>query len=328
MKINRSEKVQPLETSRFKSGALNGKKILATGTLKHFSRKDIEEVVKQLGGTYVSAVSQSLDFLICGEDPGSKVSKAKELRIKIINEEEFVKLITISKSDDSSRVISIDLDIQGYGYISDFKLFHRTDINNIKLAMLEKVDFQPNFFFLNVDEEFYDALFDTDYEISNNYFEGYMSSVFEPGFHEITIVETNNEDNNVTLYDDVYHTSNEKEILIVLSNLYKDTIIHSVNSDGYTHILLIVKIGKISEFEENITVNLSKDLKELQAADIDLSKTHEITILGNQINLSGENWDLIDGDDMFVVSIPIDEFLNLQESSHFSIAKYDLLNKS
>lgn len=327
MKINRSEKVQPLETSRFKSGALNGKKLLATGTLKHFSRKDIEEVVKLLGGTYVTAVSQSLDYLICGEDPGSKVTKAEELRIKIINEEDFIELITIPKFDDSTQEIMIDLYIQGYGYISDFKLFHETDMNNIKLAMMEKADFEPNFFFLDVNEELYDALYDTDYEISDKYFEGYMSSLFEPGFHEITIVETNNEDNKIILYDDVYDTSNEKEILKVLSNIYKDTINDSVNSNGYSHILLIVQIGKISEFEESITLNLSKDLNKLQVADIDFNKIHEITILGNQINLSGENWDLIDGDDMLVVSMPINEFLELQESSDFSLDKYDLLDK-
>ena len=94
MGINREQAVQPLDSSTFKTGVLYGKKVLATGTLLHFSRKGIEETVKSLGGAYASAVSSSLDFLIAGEKAGSKLQKAKELGIQVLSESEFVSLIT------------------------------------------------------------------------------------------------------------------------------------------------------------------------------------------------------------------------------------------
>jgi DNA ligase (NAD+) len=94
MGINREQAVQPLDTSTLKAGSLNGKKVLATGTLLHFSRKGIEETVKSLGGSYASSVSASLDFLVAGDNAGSKLQKAKDLGIKVLSENEFVSMIT------------------------------------------------------------------------------------------------------------------------------------------------------------------------------------------------------------------------------------------
>ena len=66
------------------------KTIVFTGTLKTLSRSEAEERVRMLGGVPSGSVSQKTDFLVCGENAGSKSEKAKELGIKILSEEEFI----------------------------------------------------------------------------------------------------------------------------------------------------------------------------------------------------------------------------------------------
>jgi DNA ligase (NAD+) len=70
-------------------GKLSGKSIVVTGVLKSYSRPEIEELIRKLGGNPSSSVSKNTDFLICGDDAGSKLDKAKALGVKIISEEEF-----------------------------------------------------------------------------------------------------------------------------------------------------------------------------------------------------------------------------------------------
>ncbi len=73
---------------------LNGTKFLVTGTLKNYSRNDIKELIEKNGGKVISAVSKNLDFLVVGDNPGSKVKKAKAIEsIKIISEDEFLDMI-------------------------------------------------------------------------------------------------------------------------------------------------------------------------------------------------------------------------------------------
>lgn len=74
---------------------LSGYNILATGTLKNFSRDEIKESVIANGGNYASGVNKKLDLLIVGEAAGeSKLKKANELGIKQITEEDYLKLIS------------------------------------------------------------------------------------------------------------------------------------------------------------------------------------------------------------------------------------------
>jgi DNA ligase (NAD+) len=74
-------------------GKLDGKNIVITGSLKDFSRNEAEELVRKSGGNPSSSVSKETDFLVAGEDPGSKLDRAKTLGVKIIDEEEFKKLV-------------------------------------------------------------------------------------------------------------------------------------------------------------------------------------------------------------------------------------------
>jgi DNA ligase (NAD+) len=72
---------------------LSGKKIVITGTLKSMSRQDAISKIEELGGQVTSTVTRNTDFVVVGEEPGSKLVKAKELGIKTINETDFLKII-------------------------------------------------------------------------------------------------------------------------------------------------------------------------------------------------------------------------------------------
>ena len=76
-------------------GAFSGKKVVITGTLKSFSRKQAGDAVIAAGGELQSAVAKSTDILIAGEKAGSKLNKARELGIDVISEDEFLTLIGV-----------------------------------------------------------------------------------------------------------------------------------------------------------------------------------------------------------------------------------------
>ncbi len=74
-------------------GALAGKTIVVTGTLKTYKRNEIEELIARHGGRAASSVSKKTDFVLAGEEAGSKLDKAKQLGVKVISEEVFQELI-------------------------------------------------------------------------------------------------------------------------------------------------------------------------------------------------------------------------------------------
>ncbi len=74
-------------------GKLAGKTFVFTGTLKSYARDEARNLVESLGGTTASSVSKKVDFVVVGEDPGSKADKARELGIKTLTEEEFQEMI-------------------------------------------------------------------------------------------------------------------------------------------------------------------------------------------------------------------------------------------
>ena len=83
----RSEKIE-------QENLLNGQKFLITGTLVKFKRNEIKEEIEKFGGKVISAVSKNLDYLIVGENPGSKVRKAEKIgTVKIITENDFLKMV-------------------------------------------------------------------------------------------------------------------------------------------------------------------------------------------------------------------------------------------
>jgi len=84
--------VQRQQRSQVKQ-VLAGKTIVVTGTLEHFTRDSIKERIRELGGQVSGSVSKSTDFVLAGEDAGSKLDKAKKLEIRIVDEQEFLEMI-------------------------------------------------------------------------------------------------------------------------------------------------------------------------------------------------------------------------------------------
>jgi DNA ligase (NAD+) len=88
------ENTEPSVTSEeTNSKPLTGKTIVVTGTLENYKRNEIEEKIIMLGGKSSSSVSSKTSFVLVGEEPGSKIDKAKKLGVKIITEKEFEEMI-------------------------------------------------------------------------------------------------------------------------------------------------------------------------------------------------------------------------------------------
>jgi DNA ligase (NAD+) len=86
--------VKVIEPKVKEKGKLVGKTFLFTGALKTFGRDEARNLVESSGGMTTSSISKKVDYVVVGEDPGSKFDKAKELGIKTLTEEEFKKLIS------------------------------------------------------------------------------------------------------------------------------------------------------------------------------------------------------------------------------------------
>ncbi|MEW6572015.1 MAG: NAD-dependent DNA ligase LigA [Bacillota bacterium] len=79
--------------ARTASGLLAGKVFVLTGALKDFTRDQAAAVIEKLGGRVSSSVSRRTDYVVAGENPGSKFDKARELGVTILDEEGFKRLL-------------------------------------------------------------------------------------------------------------------------------------------------------------------------------------------------------------------------------------------
>ena len=68
--------------------------VVATGKLENFTRDGINSRIISLGATAGSSVTRKTDYVICGEKPGSKLAKARELGITVLTEQEFLNMIS------------------------------------------------------------------------------------------------------------------------------------------------------------------------------------------------------------------------------------------
>lgn len=76
-----------------KKQTLKGKTFVFTGELDHFTRKEAKDTVQALGARATSSVSSQTDYVVVGDEPGSKLDEAKKKKAKIINEKEFEKIL-------------------------------------------------------------------------------------------------------------------------------------------------------------------------------------------------------------------------------------------
>ena len=91
-KLSQQLRIKPYQKLNVDNYFLN-KKVVITGTLNNFTRDEIKTKLNSLGSKFVSQVSKNIDLLIYGENPGSKLSKAQELNIKIIDEKKLNEIL-------------------------------------------------------------------------------------------------------------------------------------------------------------------------------------------------------------------------------------------
>lgn len=83
------EGVQPYSNNQTKSDVLKGLTFVLTGTLPNYSRPDMTKIIEENGGKTASSVSKNTDFVVAGEEAGSKLDKAKALGVPVLSEQEF-----------------------------------------------------------------------------------------------------------------------------------------------------------------------------------------------------------------------------------------------
>jgi DNA ligase (NAD+) len=72
---------------------LEGKQFVLTGRLARFSRDEAKQLIEQRGGRVTGSVTKKTDYLVVGEEPGSKLDRARELGVKVLDEEAVVSLL-------------------------------------------------------------------------------------------------------------------------------------------------------------------------------------------------------------------------------------------
>jgi DNA ligase (NAD+) len=80
-------------SARPKGGPLAGKTFVLTGTLANLNRDEAKKLIESSGGKVSSAVSKKTSYLVSGDDPGSKLAKAQELGVPVLNEQQLLELI-------------------------------------------------------------------------------------------------------------------------------------------------------------------------------------------------------------------------------------------
>jgi DNA ligase (NAD+) len=86
-------KMEHLKAKRGGDQPLAGMTLVVTGSLEHFGRKEIEQLIKEHGGKTAGSVSKKTNFVVVGEDPGSKLDKARALGVEVLDEQAFLRKI-------------------------------------------------------------------------------------------------------------------------------------------------------------------------------------------------------------------------------------------
>ena len=87
--------MKSLQSSAMGSGPLTGKTLVVTGTLENFTRQEAEAAIQKAGGRFSSSVSKKTDYVVAGDEAGSKLTKAEKLGVTILNDIQFKQLLGI-----------------------------------------------------------------------------------------------------------------------------------------------------------------------------------------------------------------------------------------
>jgi len=83
------------DSSLDKETVFTNKTVVLTGSLEKYTRKEAQKVIEDMGGSVTSSVSKNTDYVLAGDSPGSKYDKAISLNVKIINEDQFIDMISL-----------------------------------------------------------------------------------------------------------------------------------------------------------------------------------------------------------------------------------------
>jgi DNA ligase (NAD+) len=78
---------------RASAGPFTGKIVVLTGALAAMSRDEAKDRIESLGGKVSGAVSKKTDFVVAGDEAGSKLDRARELGVAVLDEEQFLKML-------------------------------------------------------------------------------------------------------------------------------------------------------------------------------------------------------------------------------------------
>lgn len=83
----------PSREAAFHEHPFSGKSFVLTGTLSSLTRSQAKKLIEERNGRVVSSMSGNIDFLVLGKSPGSKLAKARELGVTIVDEDEFLRMV-------------------------------------------------------------------------------------------------------------------------------------------------------------------------------------------------------------------------------------------
>ncbi|HEY5259933.1 MAG TPA: helix-hairpin-helix domain-containing protein, partial [Rhabdochlamydiaceae bacterium] len=92
LRKNGVEPQAPKRTVR-KDHAFSKKIFVLTGTLENYSRSEATDLIKERGGKVTGSVSAKTDYVLAGEDPGSKLDKAHSLKVRVLSEKQFKEML-------------------------------------------------------------------------------------------------------------------------------------------------------------------------------------------------------------------------------------------
>lgn len=90
--------IKPSFSENVTGDAFSGLKVVLTGTLENYKRSEAQKIIESLGGEVMSSVSKLTNLVVAGEDAGSKLDKARALNVKVINESQFIQMISDGKT--------------------------------------------------------------------------------------------------------------------------------------------------------------------------------------------------------------------------------------